>query len=103
MTYFLVEFLHLDMDDWEKHKNAHLIYLERLIQDKKLILFGTIENYKYREDKELLIFHIKDRHELMKLLEIDPYWYEDIVGYHHINKWRPIFDSSQNENLLFKK
>jgi len=95
MKYYVVRYLHTDMIGWKKHVNAHIDYLEQLIKQKKLIVSGPIKDCKDGEKEALLIFYVKDRNELQRLIEKDPYWYEGLVADYSIIEWDPMFGSFQ--------
>ena len=38
-----------------------------------------------------LIFKVKNRDELMTLLEKDPFWYKGLVSNYTIEEWKPLF------------
>lgn len=35
MKYYLVTFIHTDLEGWKKYVNAHIQYLEKLISEQK--------------------------------------------------------------------
>ena len=52
-----------------------------------------------------LIFKVKNRDELMTLLEKDPFWYKGLVSNYTIEEWKPLFGNLEqltNENLMMK-
>ncbi|WP_432723087.1 YciI family protein [Staphylococcus equorum] len=98
MKYFLVKFSHTDIVGWKKYINDHVRYLDTLIKDNKLITSGPLENSKNGEKEAILIFYVRDRLELMKLIEDDPYWYKGLVSSYHIRERNPIFGSFQKPN-----
>lgn len=95
MKYFLVKFSHTDMVGWKKHLNDHVRYLEELIKDNKLIASGPLENYKNEKKEAILIFYVRDRHELKNLIEKDPFWHNELVSSYKIREWNPMFGSFQ--------
>lgn len=98
MKYFVVRYLHTDMDGWKKHVNAHINYLQELVSQDKIIVSGPLKDIKNTKDvkkEALLIFKVKDLNELHQLIEKDPYWYEGLVAEHTIDEWDPMFGALQ--------
>ncbi|WP_110953751.1 YciI family protein [Anaerosinus massiliensis] len=93
MKYYLVRYLHTDLIGWEKHVNAHIEYLEQLVEHKKLIVSGPIKDSKNGEKEALLIFYVEDLNELQNLIQKDPFWYEGLVANYNMNEWDPMFGS----------
>ncbi|KOR12642.1 hypothetical protein AMC75_09235 [Staphylococcus carnosus] len=104
MKYYLVTFVHTDLEGWKKYVNAHIRYLEKLIKEHKLIVSGPLQDAEKGEKEAILIFHVKDKKELMALLENDPYWYEGLVAEYNVREWNPMFGSLQkpHHRLLIK-
>ncbi|AYU54139.1 YciI family protein [Staphylococcus debuckii] len=104
MKYYLVTFIHTDLEGWKKYVNAHIQYLEKLISEQKLVVSGPLQDAEKGKKEAVLIFHVKNKQELMTLLENDPYWYEGLVADYTIREWNPMFGSLQKpkHKLLVK-
>ena len=101
MKYFVVKYLHTDMEGWKKHVNGHIEYLEEMIRKGKIIVSGPVQDSKINEKEAILIFYCKDRTALHHLIEEDPYWYEGLVADYTINEWDPMFGSFQARRHRF--
>lgn len=44
MAYYLVKFVHTDIEHWKQHVRDHAIYLYQLVESGDLLLSGPIEN-----------------------------------------------------------
>lgn len=96
MTYFIVKYLHTDLDGWNKFLEAHIAYLNEQVNQHKLIVSGPVKDSHPGKKEAFLIFQINDKAELLALLKQDPYWYEGLVADYSINQWQPMFGDLQH-------
>lgn len=107
MTYFVVKFLHTDLENWEKHLTPHLIYLKDQIKEGNLLMSGPIENVGDDRVEALLVFSVENKDVLHGILEGDPFWIEGLVADYEIIEWNPMFGllgaSAEEMEEYFKK
>ena len=105
MKHYIVKFEHTDLKRWKKYVVPHVLYLKKLIKQGHLIVSGPTVNARKDIKEAYLIFKVKNRDELMTLLEKDPFWYKGLVSNYTIEEWKPLFGNLEqltNENLMMK-
>ena len=68
---------------------AHREYLGRLTADGKLVLAGSWVD----DTGAVLVFDVKDRAELNRILDADPYTTAKLIAEQRIREWTPIAGS----------
>lgn len=102
MKYYLVKFEHTDLKGWKLNVFPHLRYLRKLIKQGYLIVSGPTVTNRKDVKEAYLIFKVKSREQLMKLIKKDPYWYKGLVSNYSIEEWKPLFGNlSELENEEF--
>ena len=96
MTYYAVAMHHPDGDGWGQHVGAHVSYLEGLIVAGKLKASGPIKGDRLRGG--LLIFHVADRDEVLRLVESDPFSKAGLIESISVTEWDPIFGAFRAES-----
>ncbi|WP_180542182.1 YciI family protein [Staphylococcus haemolyticus] len=91
MKHYIVKFEHTDLKRWKKYVVTHVLYLKKLIKQRHLIVSGPTVNARKDIKEAYLIFKVKNRDELMTLLEKDPFWYKGLVSNYTIEEWKPLF------------
>ena len=79
--------------------------MKKLIKQGHLIVSGPTVNARKDIKEAYLIFKVKNRDELMTLLEKDPFWYKGLVSNYTIEEWKPLFGNLEqltNDNLMMK-
>ena len=79
--------------------------MKKLIKQGHLIVYGPTVNARKDIKEAYLIFKVKNRDELMTLLEKDPFWYKDwfqIIPLKSGNHYSVISSNSQTRNLMMK-
>ena len=69
MKHYIVKFEHTDLKRWKKYVVPHVLYLKKLIKQGHLIVSGPTVNARKDIKEAYLIFKVKNRDELMTLLE----------------------------------
>ena len=64
---------------------------EKINQTRTFNRFGPTVNARKDIKEAYLIFKVKNRDELMTLLEKDPFWYKGLVSNYTIEEWKPLF------------
>lgn len=104
MKHYIVKFEHTDLKGWKKNVIPHVLYLRKLIKQGHLIVSGPTVDERKDVKEAYLIFKVKDKTQLMELLEKDPYWYKGLVSHYTIDEWKPLFGNlSLLENVEFNK
>ena len=86
----------------EKYVVPHVLYLKKLIKQGHLIVSGPTVNARKDIKEAYLIFKVKNRDELMTLLEKDPFWYKGLVSNYTIeegNHYSVISSNLTNEEF----
>lgn len=105
MKHYIVKFEHTDLKRWKKYVVPHVLYLKKLIKQGHLIVSGPTVNARKDIKEAYLIFKVKNRDELMTLLEKDPFgirdWFQ-IIPLKSGNHYSVISSNSQTRNLMMK-
>jgi uncharacterized protein YciI len=99
MKYFIVTYIHTDVEGWKKHLAAHVAYLEKLIKDGKLRVSGPFVGTP--EKSAMLILSVRNSQEALELIEKDPYSIEGLVAESTFTEWNPIFGDFQSPKHKF--
>lgn len=94
--YYLVKFVHTDLEGWQQYVRQHVEYLYKLVAEGSLVVSGPVETEKEDVKEAYLIFNVESRDQLQTLLEADPYWYEGLVADYSVELWQPMFGDLKN-------
>lgn len=89
MPIYIVRMDHPDGDGWNKYVVPHVQYLKDLIERGKLIASGPLKGTPQRAG--FLIFNAKNRVELDKMIEDDPFSIENLICDLSVAEWDPLF------------
>ncbi|ANK61451.1 YciI family protein [Loigolactobacillus backii] len=87
--HFVITYTHDDMVGWTKYLVPHISYLKRQIKHGNLIVSGPSEGEHKRQ--AVLIFAVKNRQELTKIIQLDPYYQHDLITTMTVTPWKPQF------------
>ncbi len=96
MAYYLVKFVHTDIEHWKQHVRDHAIYLYQLVESGDLLLSGPIENNDDHQKEAYLVLKADNEAQLMALLKADPFWKQGLVSDYTIEKGTPMFGNPEN-------
>ena len=89
----------------EKVRCSTCFIFEEINQTRTFNRFWSYSECAERYKEAYLIFKVKNRDELMTLLEKDPFWYKDwfqIIPLKSGNHYSVISSNSQTRNLMMK-
>ena len=75
----------------EKVRCSTCFIFEEINQTRTFNRFWSYSECAERYKEAYLIFKVKNRDELMTLLEKDPFWYKGLVSNYTIEEWKPLF------------
>ena len=85
MKYYVVTFTHTKLIGWTLFLHAHVRYLKKLIKEDKLQVSGPGVGTPVRS--ALLVFKVKKRDELDRLVAKDPYSVHGLVASSTVDLW----------------
>lgn len=91
MKYFIVRYLHTDLEGWQKYLVPHIQYIGEHLKAGDLIISGPIQDFPEGKKEAILVFRVEDRDALQVQIEKDPYWIEGLVADYQVNEWNPMF------------
>ncbi len=91
MKYFIVRYLHTELDRWKEYQIPHLRFIQEHIEAGDLLISGPLEDAKEGQVEAALVFRVADREELQAQIEKDPYWTLGLVADYTVREWNPMF------------
>lgn len=96
MKYYIVNYVHKDLNKREKFLKPHFEFLEEQVKNGNLVASGPIENNSTTQIDAFLIFNIQNEKCLFEILKKDPFWKEGLVDEYKIDLWEPWFGDLNN-------
>ncbi len=94
MKFFVVTYVHPDVEGWKKYLSAHVEYLENLIKEGTLRASGPFIGTPQKS--AMLILSVTSREEALDLISKDPYMIQGLVSESTVTEWDPVFGIFQN-------
>ena len=94
MKYFIATYTHPDVEGWKKHLTAHLLFIEELVKEDKIVASGPLLHTP--EKSALIIFKTTSKEAAQTLIDKDPYTIHGLVGVSTLTEWNPIFGVYQS-------
>lgn len=89
MPVYLVRMDHPDGAGWGEHVRAHILYLQRLIQEGKLLASGPLRNTPLRSG--FLIMKGDTMQQIEEMVANDPFAVNELICALRIEEWDPLF------------
>ncbi|AMV61022.1 Hypothetical protein ADU72_0524 [Pediococcus damnosus] len=89
--FFVVKYVHTDLEGWKKFLMPHAEYLMAHLKKGDLIVSGPLETGTEDRKEAMLVMVADNEESLMDVIKEDPYWIQGLVDSYTINEWQPIF------------
>ena len=90
-TFFLVSFLHRDLDLWRQYLEEHVSYLNRAVEEGTLRASGPVRIPGDSNRHGFLIFSCSSREELIASISQDPFYTHGVIDELTMVEWDPVF------------
>lgn len=89
MKFFVVTYVHPDVEGCKKYVSAHIEYLQNLIKEGTLRAAGPFIGIP--QSSAMLILYVASREEALNLISNDPYMIQGLVPKSTVTEWDPVF------------
>ncbi|MGY2897199.1 YciI family protein [Deinococcus sp. UYEF24] len=107
MGLYAVTYIHRDLQGWQEHQQAHIVYLVDLLRRGILRASGPLktpsETPHEEEHSALLIMSANSEAELREIIAQDPYSIHGQVSEMHVAAWDPIFGAFHDDSSMAGK
>lgn len=98
MKFYIVHFVHHNVDLWHRHLEAHVNYLKQAVADGILRASGPLRETGSQSRQGFLIMACRDRDELIARIAADPFHVHGVIDEFTFTEWDPIFGCFSSES-----